>query len=88
MAYVDPGSGAYMVQMLFAMVGVGLFYLRHPIRATNAAIHWLIGRRGIDRSIASHASQPLPVVTEKSVSEAGAGESSERVWRRSGVSRL
>jgi len=29
-AYVDPGTGAYLVQALLALVGAGAFYLRHP----------------------------------------------------------
>lgn len=33
LAYIDPGNGAYMVQVLFTLVGAALFYVRHPIRS-------------------------------------------------------
>jgi hypothetical protein len=39
-AYIDPGNGAYMVQVLFTLVGASLFYVRHPIRSLKA-----LGRR-------------------------------------------
>ncbi|MEO7497270.1 MAG: hypothetical protein ABIT83_16650 [Massilia sp.] len=29
-AYIDPGTGAYFIQMLFAFVGAVIFYLSHP----------------------------------------------------------
>jgi hypothetical protein len=32
MAYFDPGSGAFMVQTIFTLVGAALFYMRHPMR--------------------------------------------------------
>lgn len=32
-AYIDSGSGAYMVQALIALIASGLFYLRNPIQA-------------------------------------------------------
>lgn len=44
-AYIDPGSGAYMVQALFALIGAGLFYVRHPIRSLRALARWF-ARRG------------------------------------------
>ncbi|MCE4538162.1 hypothetical protein LXT12_12965 [Pelomonas sp. P7] len=31
-AYVDPGTGAYLVQALIAMVVAVLAYIRHPIK--------------------------------------------------------
>ena len=45
-AYIDPGSGAYMVQAVFTVVGAALFYVRHPIRAIRAfADRLFAGRR-------------------------------------------
>ncbi len=32
-AYVDPGTGAYIVQAIIAVIASGLFFLRNPIRA-------------------------------------------------------
>ncbi len=32
MAYIDPGTGAYVVQMLATIIGVVAFYIAHPIR--------------------------------------------------------
>jgi hypothetical protein len=29
-AYVDPGTGAYVVQALVALIGAGVFYITHP----------------------------------------------------------
>ncbi len=31
-AYVDPGTGAYIVQAIIAVIASGLFFLRNPIR--------------------------------------------------------
>ncbi len=31
LAYVDPGTGAYMVQALVALVGATIFYVRNPM---------------------------------------------------------
>ena len=42
-AYIDVGSGAYMVQALFTLVGAGLFYIRHPIKALQAMRRRLFG---------------------------------------------
>jgi hypothetical protein len=46
MAYIDPGSGAYMVQAMFALVAAGLFYLRHPVRSLKSFWRWISGHRG------------------------------------------
>ena len=43
-AYIDPGNGAYMLQAIFAIVGAGLFYLRHPIRTLKALFERFSGR--------------------------------------------
>jgi hypothetical protein len=32
LAYVDPGTGAYLVQSIIALVGVATFYAMRPIR--------------------------------------------------------
>lgn len=32
-AYIDPGTGAYVVQALFALIAAGLAYIRHPLKA-------------------------------------------------------
>lgn len=31
-AYIDPGTGAYVVQTVIAVVGAALFYVSRPIR--------------------------------------------------------
>jgi hypothetical protein len=55
-AYIDPGSGAYMVQALFALVGAMLFYLRHPVRSLRAFGCWVISRwRKVDGASGSDA---------------------------------
>jgi hypothetical protein len=30
-AYVDPGTGAYVVQALVALAGAAVFYVTHPL---------------------------------------------------------
>jgi len=30
-AYVDPGTGAYLVQALLALAGATIFYVTHPL---------------------------------------------------------
>jgi len=45
MAYIDPGNGAYMVQVIFTLVGAALFYLRHPIRSIKALWQFVASRR-------------------------------------------
>lgn len=29
-AYIDPGTGAYFIQVLFALIGAVIFYVAHP----------------------------------------------------------
>ena len=55
LAYIDPGSGAYMVQALFTLVGAALFYIRHPIRAFRAFADRLFAGRRAKRSSDSEA---------------------------------
>jgi hypothetical protein len=43
-SYIDPGNGAYMVQVLFTLIGAGLFYIRHPIRFFHALRNWVFRR--------------------------------------------
>lgn len=35
-AYFDPGTGAYVVQALFALIVAGLAHIRHPLKALCA----------------------------------------------------
>jgi hypothetical protein len=35
-AYIDPGTGAYLVQALMALVVACLAYIRHPVRMLKA----------------------------------------------------
>ena len=37
-AYIEPGTGAYVVQALFALIVAGLAYIRHPIKAFKALL--------------------------------------------------
>lgn len=43
-SYIDPGNGAYMVQLMFTLVGAALFYIRHPVRAFQAVRNWIFKR--------------------------------------------
>jgi len=45
LAYIDPGSGSYMVQVILTLGATGLFYLRHPVRLFQSAWRWLSTRR-------------------------------------------
>ena len=42
MAYVDPGTGAYLVQSIIALIGAATFYAARPIRFLRS----LLTRRG------------------------------------------
>jgi len=46
-AYIDPGSGAMLLQMLLAGLAGGLFFLRNTIRSIMSRIF----RRGNDRNV-------------------------------------
>lgn len=35
-AYIDPGTGAYVVQALFALIVAGLAFIRHPLKSLKA----------------------------------------------------
>ena len=43
-SYIDPGNGAYVVQLLFTVAGAALFYIRHPIRFLQAVWNWCFSR--------------------------------------------
>ncbi len=30
-AYVDPGTGAYVIQAIVALIGAAVFYISHPM---------------------------------------------------------
>lgn len=47
-SYIDPGNGAYMVQLLFTLVGAALFYIRHPLRFLLALRNWIFRRNSSD----------------------------------------
>ncbi len=55
MAYIDPGNGAYMVQVLFTLVGAALFYVRHPIRTLKLIWQRLSGGAKSDPEAAADA---------------------------------
>ena len=44
-AYVDPGTGAYLVQLIAAALGAALFYLRHPIQLLRTLWEKIFGSR-------------------------------------------
>jgi len=76
-AYIDPGSGAYMVQALFALVGAVLFYVRHPIRSLRTFARWFAKRWSSDAVSATdntaleseHEHVPLDMEKAKSSSD-------------------
>lgn len=35
-AYIDPGTGAYVVQALIALIAACITYIRHPLKALKA----------------------------------------------------
>lgn len=37
-AYIDPGTGAYFVQMLLALVGAAVFYVTHPAQLIKSMV--------------------------------------------------
>jgi len=61
MAYIDPGNGAYMVQLLFTLVGAALFYVRHPIRSLK--LLWQRVTRG-GNTAPEHAAAPASTVEQ------------------------
>lgn len=47
-SYIDPGNGAYMVQVIFTLFGAALFYIRHPVRFFHAVRNWIFKRDSKD----------------------------------------
>ena len=54
-SYIDPGNGAYMVQVLFTLIGAGLFYIRHPIRFFQALRNWVFRRNSTGSALLGEA---------------------------------
>lgn len=44
-AYVDPGTGAMLVQAVLALFVAGVFYLRNPSQLWRDLRNWWKGRR-------------------------------------------
>ncbi len=41
-AYIDPGTGAYFIQMILALIGAGIFYITHPRKLASLLIEkWM-----------------------------------------------
>lgn len=38
-AYIDPGTGAYVVQSIIAFFGIAFFYASHPIRLVKKLLN-------------------------------------------------
>ena len=45
-AYVDPGTGAYVVQALAALIGAAVFYISHPLELIRRLKAKLSKRKG------------------------------------------
>jgi hypothetical protein len=43
-AYIDPGSGSYLIQAFIALLSAGVFYLRHPIEFIKKLIKKFLGK--------------------------------------------
>jgi hypothetical protein len=44
-AYVDPGTGAYVVQALVALAGATIFYITHPLELLRRVKTKLLKRK-------------------------------------------
>lgn len=44
-AYVDPGTGAYVVQALVALAGATVFYITHPLELLRRVKRRLLKRK-------------------------------------------
>jgi ABC-type bacteriocin/lantibiotic exporter with double-glycine peptidase domain len=44
-AYVDPGTGAYVVQALVALAGATVFYITHPLELLRRVKKKLLNRK-------------------------------------------
>jgi hypothetical protein len=78
-AYIDPGSGAYMVQALFALVGAVMLYARHPVRSLQAFGRWITSRwRKGDPSSVSDTDLGGDIGPSPAMHEAGANSDEAR----------
>jgi hypothetical protein len=64
LAYIDPGNGAYMVQVLFTVFAAALFYLRHPIRLVQALWRWFLSGSRKPR-VSKPVDSPIPTEHER-----------------------
>jgi hypothetical protein len=72
MAYIDPGNGAYMVQIIFTLAGAALFYVRHPIRTCKGIWNSLTKRgKSIDATQQEDIREPLNPQVPETISGAG-----------------
>jgi hypothetical protein len=74
-AYIDPGNGAYMVQVLFTLVGASLFYVRHPIRSLKAFGRWLLNRQKHSEELAPSDSEVEKPQVSGAIGRAGGNSS-------------
>jgi hypothetical protein len=44
-AYVDPGTGAYVVQALVVLAGAAIFYITHPVELLRRLKTKLLNRK-------------------------------------------
>jgi hypothetical protein len=78
MAYIDPGSGAYMVQVLFTLAAAAFFYVRHPIRSLRAFWGWVTKNKTMDSHIAGADSEGAQASEQDPVGDLRASISSDR----------
>jgi hypothetical protein len=43
-AYIDPGTGAYLIQALVAILAAVFFAIRHPIELIKSLIKKIMGK--------------------------------------------
>ena len=44
-AYIDPGTGSFIIQSLLAIIGSIIFYLGYPIRIIKNIYNKIFGRK-------------------------------------------
>ena len=47
-AYIDPGTGAFIIQSILAIIGSIVFYLGYPIRIIKNIYNKIFGRKKKD----------------------------------------
>lgn len=47
-AYIDPGTGSFIIQSLLAIIGSIIFYLGYPIRIIKNIYNKIFGRKKKD----------------------------------------